>query len=474
MTEARKRTTRTDRRHDRDEPSPDQLLDRSPPHSLEAERGVLASMLLDPRVIDDIVLIVKAEHFFSGSHRTIFKAIKAVHDNPRTTVDLTLVIEKLKAGGDLEVVGGAEAIEGLYHLLPIASNGPTYAAVVAEKHQARELLTASLDTMRDLFGEAGEEHGEIKHVLERAERRVFAISETNSESHTSDMSTAITAWMLDFDTRKQGEAKGIPIGYDEIDRRIGGLRGGELTIIAARPSMGKSAFAMNIARLLAELRGKASLFVTLEMSRIELVERLLACTANVTLTRLRNNWINPHERRLIVEATSTLSQLPLFIDEAPSRSVSEIAAMCRRMKRKGSLDALFVDYLQLVEAENAKDPREQQVAKIARRLKTLARELKIPVIVLSQLNRESEKSGDNKPKLGHLRESGAIEQDADNVVFVHRPAYYMPEGSARDECKEEAEIIWAKVRNGETGTDKLRWRGEYQRFENARNEDLPT
>jgi replicative DNA helicase len=266
---------------------------------------------------------------------------------------------------------------------------------------------------------------------------------------------------------EHGAGLGLPTGFTDLDNLTGGLHGSELVILAARPSMGKTALATNIAEHVAIESRATTLFVSLEMSRLELAQRMLCSQGRIDAGRFRKGMINADDRKKLVEASAKLGQAPLFVDDTASRTITEIAACARRLRRKEKLGLIVIDYLQLIEPDNARDPRQEQVAKIARRLKGLARELEIPVICLAQLNRQAEAGKENnRPKLSHLRESGAIEQDADVVMFIHREEYYLaPDDPKKKEVQSQADLIVAKQRNGPTGDLKLAFFNKYTRFE---------
>jgi replicative DNA helicase len=305
-------------------------------------------------------------------------------------------------------------------------------------------------------------------LLSRAEQRIFSILERGENTTLNDIRDILHQAMDRIDARMKGEhlAGGVETGFTEFDHLTGGLHNSELIVLAARPSMGKTALAMNIAEYVALKLSLPVLFVSLEMSSIELADRMLCSVAEVNGARLRNGTISKEDRKRLVETAAKLSECPLFVDDAPSRTVSEIAAAARRVKRReGALGLIVIDYLQLIEADNSKDPRQEQVAKMARRLKGLAREVDVPVLCLAQLNRQAEVSKENRPRLSHLRESGAIEQDADVVMFVHREEYYRT-GEDREQVAGQAEIIIAKQRNGPIGEVELVWRKEFTRFAN--------
>tara|TARA_B100000959_G_scaffold96135_1_gene101932 strand:- start:718 stop:1626 length:909 start_codon:yes stop_codon:yes gene_type:complete len=279
-----------------------------------------------------------------------------------------------------------------------------------------------------------------------------------------------------IDARVEGSASGLGTGFNDLDSLTGGLHPAELVIIAARPSMGKTALATNIAEFVAVEEGQPTLFVSLEMSRLELVQRMMCARGEISGEKFRSGYLGEDDHKKLIEVSATLGKSPLFIDDSPSRTVTEIGAAARRLKRRqGSLGLILVDYLQLIQPDNTSDPRQEQVAKMARRLKVLSRELDVPIICLAQLNRQAEMTKDNRPKLSHLRESGAIEQDADVVMMVHREEYYltaqereqMKSGNHPNNCLGEGNLIIAKQRNGPTGEVKLHWFQQYTRFKNA-------
>jgi replicative DNA helicase len=303
-------------------------------------------------------------------------------------------------------------------------------------------------------------------MLSKAEQKVFAILDDRGAGALSNISDILQEAMVRIDARMKHEHAigGIETGFRDFDSMTGGFHDSELIILAARPSMGKTALALNIAENVALAGQTPVLFVSLEMSSVELADRMLCSIARVNGQRLRNGTISNEDRRALVEKAAELSQAPLFVDDTPSRTMTEIAAAARRLKRKSGLGIIIIDYLQLIEPDNSKDPRQEQVAKIARRLKGLARELKVPVLCLAQLNRQAEASKDNKPRLSHLRESGAIEQDADVVMFVHREEYYQTDDESRARCAGQAEIIISKQRNGPIGDIKVAWLKDFTRF----------
>lgn len=437
------------------------LFDRSPPHSIEAESGVIGSMLLDPRCIDDVQLCLSVDDFYSPAHRCVYGHAIALHDRGRR-LDTTLLVDRLKAAGDLEAIGGIDFLVEVSESVPVASNAVWYAKIVSDKARLREIVYASLDNLRDAYGATED----VAKTMADAESRMFACMEKRVSSDVKQVPDLLVAAMATIDERRKGGSiVGVRTGYERLDAMLGGLAPGQVIIVAGRPGMGKSCFSTCIAENMALRFGLKVLIVSLEMSAAEITERLLSQNSGVPLDAMRTGTLTASDQAKLVDHMSDLSQASITIDDSPSRNVMEIAAVARRTKRKRGLDLLIVDYLQLIEPDNIKDHREQQVAKISRRLKTLARELDVPVMVLSQLNREADKTGD-KPKLSHLRESGAIEQDADVVIFVHRPAYYATNDYEREKERGRAELIVAKARNAKTGTVEVTFLEDHGRFEN--------
>jgi replicative DNA helicase len=439
-------------------------LDRQPPRSHEAERAVLGSILLLPETCDDVALLIRPDDFFDPAHQTLFKNILGLHDKGRG-IDPMLLVEQLKTSGELELVGGPAYLAEIARAVPTAAHAEYYARIVREKAMVRSLIFSSTDILRDAYDETIDP----REMLSRAEEKIFAILDEKSTNSISSLREVLEESILRIDARMKQDAAfgGLSTGLVDFDSMTGGLHRSELIILAARPSMGKTALAMNIAEHAALEEQSPTLFVSLEMAAIELGDRLLCSVSRVNSSRLRNGTITNDDRRKLMEKAAEISQAPLFVDDSPSRTMTEIAAAARRIKRRDGLGLIVIDYLQLIEPDNPRDPRQEQVSKIARRLKGLARELDVPVLCLSQLNRQAEASKDNKPKLSHLRESGAIEQDADVVMFVHREEYYQTNDEDRERVAGEAELIIAKQRNGPIGDVKMTWLRDFTRFESA-------
>jgi replicative DNA helicase len=447
------------------------ILDRPLPYSMEAEAGVLGSILLLPDVCDDVALITRPDDFYDEAHRTVFQQMLSMHEEGRK-IDVTLLVERLKSAGQFEAIGGAAQLARLGRSVPNAAHAAYYATIVREKATYRTLIETAGDILRDAYDEPGPSN----EAVNSAEQRIFAILDSRDPSNVRTISDVLHDAMDRLDARMRGEhtAAGVDSGFAKLDELTGGLHNSELVILAARPSMGKTALALNIAEHVATQQGLPVLFVSLEMSAVELAERMLCSVARVNSHRLRNGTLSQRDRQKLVETANKLSTASLSIDDSPSRTVTEIAAAARRLRRrqKGRLGLLVIDYLQLIEPDNQKDPRQEQVAKITRRLKGLAREMKIPVLCLAQLNRQAEEGRGHEPRLSHLRESGAIEQDADVVMFVHRDEYFLS-GDERSKLTDEeraafegeAKLLLRKQRNGPTGDVPLTWLKEFTRFE---------
>ena len=441
-----------------------EILDRQPPCNLDAERGVLGSILLLPTVCDDVALVLRPEDFYDDANRALYAHLRAMNDEGRR-IDTTLLVERLKAKGEFESIGGAAYVAEILQSVPTAANAVFYAEIVKNKSTLRALIHSSTEILRDAYDESQE----AREMLGRAEERIFAILDDRGAGELSNIRDILQEAMVRIDARMKHEHTigGIETGFRDFDQLTGGLHDSELVILASRPSMGKTALALNIAEHASLNSGAATVFVSLEMSSVELADRMLCSLAEVNGQRLRNGTISNDDRRKLVAKAAEMSQAPLYVDDTPSRTMTEIAAAARRLKRKAKLGLVIVDYLQLIEPDNPRDPRQEQVAKIARRLKGLARELRVPVLCLAQLNRQAEVTRDNRPRLSHLRESGAIEQDADVVMFIHREEYYQTNDEDRAKVAGQAELIIAKQRNGPIGEIKLSWLKDITRFRDS-------
>ena len=436
--------------------------DRLPPQNLEAEQGVLGSVLLDNDVLHDIVGGLVAEDFYRDSHQAIYRAIRDLYDLGKA-VDAITLSDELTRRDQLKQAGGEDYLAEIIHSVPHAANAKYYAQIVREKSVSRLLLDSANETLQEVYSNmfTGQQ------LVEAAERRVFAIAEDQTKGDTVELRDVVTRAMERIALRSESShpITGVGTGYFDLDDITGGFQPGQLVILAARPSMGKTALALNFSDYAAVELMIPTLFVSLEMGQLELAERLLCARSRVDGSKLRSGQnIGPREMTLLGNGYEKLRASPLFIDDTPARNMLQITANARRLKLRQKLGLILVDYIQLVDSEESRDSRQEQIAKISRRLKALARELEVPVIALSQLNRAVENREDRRPRMADLRESGAIEQDADLVLLLHRPEYYDP-----NDQPGVAELIIAKNRNGATGNPKLTFLKNYTRFENLSN-----
>ncbi|HEY8517984.1 MAG TPA: replicative DNA helicase [Candidatus Binatia bacterium] len=437
---------------------------RVPPQSIEAEEAVLGAILLDNRALDRANEILTADDFYREAHRRIFRALNELDDR-RERADVITLTECLKRRGDLEAVGGAAAIAELVERTATTANVDLYAQIVKDKAILRALMEAS----NDIAQRAASGTGDVSEFLDDAERMIFEISQRKIRQPYSRLESIIVQSIKTIEAlyEKKEAVTGVPTGFYEFDRLTSGLQPSDLIIVAGRPSMGKSALATNMAQYAAaNCGGRAVVMFSLEMSKESLVMRMLCGEARVDGTKVRTGYLGERDFPRLAMAAGRLADLPFYIDDTPALSVLELRAKARRLQREneknGGLALIVIDYLQLMRAHKDVDNREQEISLISRSLKALAKELNVPVIALSQLNRAVEARADKRPMMSDLRESGAIEQDADLIVFVYRDDFYnkaSPEEGI-------AEIIIAKQRNGPQGTVKLAFRKEYTTFEN--------
>jgi replicative DNA helicase len=436
-------------------------VERLPPFSREAERSVLGSMLRENSVIGDVVQILHNEsHFYTDAHQKIFRGITSLYDKGHP-VDLVTLAEWLNEQKYIEDAGGYPYLAELWEAAPTAANAEFYARIVRDKGLVRSLIHASTEILRDAYDQAQP----ADEMLEGAERKIFDIAEMGITGQAVTLQQALSETYERIDQRAGREhvsVSGLPTGFIDLDTITAGLQNSELILIAARPSVGKTSICLNLVRHIVVDAGQPVFFVSLEQSRIELTERLLCCQARVDSHKLRTGHLNSEDMQKLIEAGDVLRQAKLFIDDTPGQGMLRIAANARRLKLRHGIKLVAIDYLQLIDPDNRKDSRQEQVATISRRLKFLARELKVPVLALAQLNRSSEDRTDHKPRLADLRESGSLEQDSDTVMLMHRPEAHEP-GQREDII----ELIIAKQRNGPTGIVTLVFRKQYMLFENS-------
>ena len=435
------------------------MVGRVPPHNDEAEKSVLGAVMLSKDALFEVFQHVKAKDFYSSVHREIFEAVMELYHR-NSPVDTLTVSEELKRRSSLEMAGGRAYIATLSMGVPTTSNAGEYAKIVAEKSTLRQMIAAAGDITEKSY----QEKIDAAQVIEFAERGIFEISQ---QRQTKDFAPIKEVLLdnLDIIDKASGMPDGITgvtSGFLDLDEKTAGFQKSDLIVLAARPSMGKTAFAMNIARQAAVRTGAKVLMFSMEMSKVQIGQRLLSLEARVELERLKTGKLDQQHWTQIQEAMDQLSPAGIFIDDTPGISIMEIKNKCRRLKAEKGLDMIIVDYLQLMNFEGRAESRQQEITALSRAFKQLAREMDCPVILLSQLSRAPEqRSGDAKrPLLSDLRESGAIEQDADIVLFLYRDEYYNPDTEEKNIC----EVIISKHRNGPTGTVKLAWLEKYTKF----------
>ncbi|WZL79412.1 replicative DNA helicase [Eubacteriales bacterium mix99] len=434
-----------------------QLKQRIPPNSMEAEQSVLGSMLLDKEAVAAAAEVLHGEDFYSDAHREIYEAILDIYDRGMPA-DLVTLAEALRQRGTLESVGGGTYISDLSMSVPSTANVRYYIRIVEEKAILRRLIAASGDIMQESY--AASEDLDI--IIDHAEKKIFDISQRKNDRDFEPIKTILldTYSRIEELAKNKGKIVGVATGFRDFDLRTSGLNPSDFVLIAGRPSMGKTSFALNIAQYAAVHSKVPVAIFSLEMSREQLVQRMLSCQAHIELQKIRTGDLAEEDWIRLVHAATPLSQAPIYIDDTPAISAMEIRSKARRLKLEHGLGMIVIDYLQLMSGRGNIESRQQEVSDISRSLKALARELEVPVVTLSQLSRGPEARQDHRPMLSDLRESGAIEQDADLVVFLYRDEYYNPDS----EKQNIAEAIIAKQRNGPTGTVELVWLGQYTQF----------
>ena len=436
-----------------------EILGRIPPQNIEAEQSVIGAMLLDKDAIPVVTEFLKGKHFYRQDHKEIFEGIMELFDEAKP-IDIITVSERLAKKGTLDSVGGMEYISYLSNVVPSSENAKHYAKIVEEKSIRRELIKVS-SSILNLGYESSDEIGPL---LERAEKGIFGVSQSMATMGLIPIKDVLveTFDKLEDLYNNRGDISGIPTGFIDLDYKLSGLQNSDLILIAARPAMGKTSFALNIAQNIAIKKNVPVAIFSLEMSKEQLVNRMLCCEAMVDAQKMKTGKLEDGDWEKIASVLGTLSDAPIYIDDTPGTSILEIGAKCRRLKLEKNLGVVVIDYLQLMQGRGKSENRQQEISEISRSLKVLAKELNVPVITLSQLSRAAEQRQDHRPMLSDLRESGAIEQDADIVMFLYREDYY----NEATERKNISEVIIAKHRNGSTGTIELAWLSQYTKFGN--------
>ena len=439
---------------------------RTMPHDDVAEQSVLGGMLLSKDAIADVVESLRASDFYKPAHETIYEAILSLygHGSP---ADAITVADELKKRGELARVGGAAYIHTLIASVPTAANAQYYAEIVKEHAIMRRLIEAGTKIAQ--LGYANET--EVDTLVDQAQAEIYAVTDGNAKEDYVSFSEALeeTINEIDANSNRPDGVYGVPTDFIEFDELTGGLHGGQMIVIAARPAVGKSTLALDIARSAAIHHQMTTVFFSLEMSRTELAMRILSAEGKISMGRLKKGDLDTEGWTNLATLQGRIDSAPLFIDDSPNMTLMEIRAKCRRLKQRNDLKLVVLDYLQLMSSGKKVESRQQEVSEFSRSLKLLAKELDVPVIALSQLNRGSEQRTDKRPMVSDLRESGSIEQDADMVILLHREDMYNPDS----ERVGEADMIIAKHRGGPTRTIPLAFSGKYSRFNNMANEAPP-
>ncbi len=432
------------------------LTGKVPPQNLEAEMCVLGCVLLSSEAYDEAIQRLNADCFYADAHRKIFKCVHTMYETGIRAIDVVTLAHELQKMDLLTEIGGPAYLNQIMASVPHAAHADYYAKIVREKWLLRSLINACTDSLRDAF------HGtdEVDNIMAMTEKRIFEIVEHQENFETSVLEDIMDETFQRIFERmdQEGDVTGLHTGLSGLDVYTSGFQPSELIVLAARPSMGKTALVCNFALACGKANAGVLLF-SLEQSKLELVERLLCIEAKISGHKLRQGGLDEYEQSTLMDAANIMRTYPIHIDDKSGRTMSQISAIARRIKRRSGLGIVIIDYLQLIESEDSSMPREQQIASITRRLKFLAKDLSIPVIALAQLNRGVEQRDDKRPKLSDLRESGAIEQDADIVMFLHRPEAY----DANDRPG-EADLLVAKNRHGPIGTVELVWLREMLKF----------
>jgi replicative DNA helicase len=442
-----------------------QNLGKLPPQAIDLEESTLGALMLEKNALTKVIDILHPESFYKDSHRIIFQAIRKLFERSEP-IDILTVTNELKKSGELDLVGGPYYITQLTNRVASAANIEYHARIILQKHIQRELIRISSDTIKDAY----EDTTDVLQLLDRAEKNLFEIAKGNISRNYQDMSTMVSEAYRQIEAaRLHGTGvTGVQSGFTDLDRITSGWQKSDLVVLAARPGMGKTAFVLSLARNAAIGFNRAVAFFSLEMSSVQLVQRLISSETGIPSDKLRKGALDETEWSKLLSMTGKLSQAPVFIDDTPSLSVFELRSKCRRLKTMHNIELIVIDYLQLMrsDVDSRNGNREQEISNISRSLKAIAKELEVPIIALSQLSRAVEtRGGSKRPQLSDLRESGAIEQDADMVMFIYRPEYYGIEfDEDNNPTKGISEIIISKHRNGALDSVKLKFINHLAKF----------
>lgn len=433
------------------------FMTKIPPHSIEAEQSALGALILDQDAVTEVIELIGEDDFYKEAHKAIYRGIIDLY-NKNEPVDIITLSEELGKAGVLEDIGGIEYLSDLTTMGILTTNAKHYAKIIEEKSTLRRLIRASSEIIEK--GYQGED--EAIHLLDLAEKSIFDISQKKNREGLEPIKDVLlkTYEQIEKLYGSESTVTGITTGFIDLDAKTSGFQRSDLILVAARPSMGKTAFSLNLC-LSAALKSNGSVAIfSLEMSKEQLVQRMLSAESQIAMGDLRSGNLKEEDWIGLAKAMNNLSNCKIYIDDTPAITVTELRAKCRKLKMERGLDLIMIDYLQLMNGSGKNESRQQEISTISRSLKAIAREMDCPVVALSQLSRAPELRADHRPILSDLRESGAIEQDADLVMFLYRDEYYFPDS----EKKGIGEIIIAKQRNGETGTVELVWLGQFQRF----------
>ena len=440
-------------------------IGKIPPQALELEEAVLGALLLEKKAVDDVIDILSPNSFYKDAHQKIYNAVKELFGESKP-IDILTVTEKLKTNGELEFVGGPYYISQLTNRVASAANIEFHARIIAQKHILRELIRISTQTISKAFDDTSD----VFDLLDEAENDLFQVAQSNIRKTGDSMSSLVQSAISRIQElgEKDESLSGVPTGFRDLDEITSGLQPSDMIILAARPAMGKTSFALTLARNSAVEFGHGVAVFSLEMSSVQLVTRLISSETQLPADKLRKGNLTDYEWEQLTSKIDSLSKAPIFIDDTPAISVFELRAKCRRLKSQHDIQLIVIDYLQLMTAGGHGGNREQEISTISRSLKSIAKELNVPVMALSQLSRAVEtRTGHKRPMLSDLRESGAIEQDADIVMFLYRPSYYgFTEDEEGNSVEGVTELIIAKHRNGKIDTVKLKFIDHLAKFVN--------
>ena len=431
--------------------------ERTPPHDLLAEQSALGGMMLSKDAVADVIETVRGVDFYVPKHEVVFNAILTLYSHGEPT-DVIAVTDELTKTGDLQRAGGVEYLHTLTSIVPTAANAGFYASIVAERALLRRLVEAGTRIVQ--MGYAGE--GEVTELVNNAQAEIYSVTGSSESEDYVPLTEAVTAAIDEIEAAKHTDGKftGVPTGFADLDELTNGFHPGQMIIVAARPAMGKSTLALDFARAASIENDLPSILFSLEMGKSEIAMRLLSAEASVPLQMMRKGTVDSRDWTTIAATRGRINDAPLYIDDSPNMTLVEIRAKCRRLKQRHNLKLVIIDYIQLMTSGKKVESRQLEVSEFSRQIKLLAKELEVPIIALSQLNRGPEQRGDKRPMMSDLRESGSLEQDADMVILLHRDDVYEKESTRPG----EADLIVAKHRNGPTRDLTVAFQGHYSRF----------